>query len=151
MNRIVSWCVMCLVSVPLFCVHLWAGEQEYALSVAAMEENLDKVKELLQKGADPNFQNSRGNAVLIEVARAGFTPVAKLLLDHGAKVNLQDKRGMSALMEAAAKGNLDLTKILLEKGADLNLKSATGATALLHATTGGHAQVAEYLKSKGAK
>ncbi len=151
MKKIVFWHLMCLVSVTFLCCHVWAGEQEYALSVAAMEENLAKVKELLTKGADPNFQNGRGNAVLIEVARAGYTPVAKLLLDHGAKVNLQDKRGMTALMEASAKGNLELVKILVDKGADANLKSATGATALVFATTGGHAPVAEFLKSKGAK
>ena len=143
--------LMCLISVLFVCCIVWAGELEYALSVAAMEENLDKVKELLQKGADPNFQNCRGNTVLIEAVRTGHAAVAKLLLDHGVKTNLQDKRGMSALMEAAAKGNLELVKILLDKGADLNLRSATGTTALAFAITGGHAQVADLLKSKGAK
>ena len=73
-----------------------AGEPEYALSVAAMERNLDKIKELLKKGADPNSVNGRGTTVLLEVAGEGFLDVVKLLLDNGAKVDTQNKSGMNS-------------------------------------------------------
>lgn len=140
-----------LVLTTVFAVTAYSGELEYGLSVAAMEGDVNKVADLLKKGADPNFTNGRGVTVLLEVAGAGLNQVVQVLLENGAKINFQDKRGMTPLMEAASKGRLETVKILLDKGADVNLKSTTGATALAFAQLRGNAQVVELLKAKGAQ
>jgi hypothetical protein len=57
------------------CIHLSAGDLEYALSVAAMERNLDKIKELLNldvaRGEEKRAR-SEGYAVRSPLNLIGF-------------------------------------------------------------------------------
>jgi hypothetical protein len=137
--------------VLMLCSPVYSGELEYELSTAVVEEDSAKVKEILQKGVNLNYQNGTGITVLMESSKMGIAPLVELFLANGANVNLQDKTGMTALMQAASKGKDQVVKVLLDKGADVNLKSKTGATALTFATVGKHAKVIELLKSKGAQ
>ena len=54
---------------------------EYSLTVAAMEGEAGKVKELIGKGADVNTKDGKGNTVLIEAAREGHLDVVKMLVE----------------------------------------------------------------------
>ncbi|UYV71306.1 hypothetical protein LAZ67_8002567 [Cordylochernes scorpioides] len=67
----------------------------------AIEDNNPKeVRLLLEKGVDPNIQNSKGNTPLEEAAFKGHTEVARLLLDNGAEVNYVNSNEKTPLLIA---------------------------------------------------
>ena len=62
--------------------------EETALMMAAFQiqcDNLDFVKLLLDKGADPNIRDKNGETALSAAAESGCTPIVELLKAHGAK------------------------------------------------------------------
>jgi hypothetical protein len=120
-----------------------------ALIDAAFFGKVDKVRGLLDSGADINAKHSSGDRpVLFIVAgamqtsdvdyRANLLGVAKLLLQRGANPDAQTPIGKTALMLAAEAGDPELVELLLSKGANPSLKDASGHTALALAQTKGH-------------
>ena len=125
--------------------------KELFLAVRAGE--LEKVKELIENGADVN---AAGDEIFcrtplcfasdIEIAKlliengadvnanlGGIAPLhwagaqtAKLLIEHGADVNVRDGYGKTPLYYADA----ETAKVLIENGADVNAKSFYGHTSL---------------------
>ena len=61
--------------------------------------NIGRVRELLDRGADPNFRGSFGTA-LFEASHNGLTEMVRLLLDRGADPNIIDISGFTALSDA---------------------------------------------------
>lgn len=123
---------------------------------AAHAGDLDKVKQLIEAGADPNSREAGGMGVLLNfhpqvtkylleqganpdlqknenilpvlVGVSGFnTPCVKLMLDAGANPNIaSDHNGETALHHAAATSDIELVKMLLDAGADPNRKTRPG-------------------------
>jgi len=91
--------------------------------------NLEKVKELLNKGANPNATYN-GVPALIWAVYKGHTDIVALLLENGANINIQDKDGDTPLIVASIKGNEELIKLLLSKNCDLLITSKNGKSAL---------------------
>jgi hypothetical protein len=103
-----------------------------ALMRAAFAGDLELVKVLLAKGADPAIV-SKDNETVIEAAAAlGFIQgyqkgkpaaerldVIKLLVDLGADVNAADDYGITPLMAAANMGEVSIIQYLVDRGADL--------------------------------
>lgn len=86
------------------------------ITVAIRRQDLEMVRFLLSKGADPNDQYWIPNDTVL--ARAAYLPSLKivaLLLEHGANVQTSQ-----ALMGAAESGRVDSATILLDHGADIN-------------------------------
>jgi ankyrin repeat protein len=83
------------------------------------------VRLLLERGADPNVQDERGNTALIECAWDGDAALA--LVKHGANLNTQNKDGLTALINSVSP---DVARVLVENGADLHLRDEEGKTAL---------------------
>jgi ankyrin repeat protein len=118
------------------------------------------VKLLLDRGADPNTQQFRGQTALMWAAAEGHADVVALLLARGADPALstaastkQERRppgGMTALLFAARQGHLDTARALLEGGADLNQAGADNTTPLLIAVVNGHYDLASLLVERGA-
>ncbi len=88
------------------------------------------ITDLLQEGAEPNFQDAKGiSAFVWAVLRGKPLSSLKILLDNGADINLQDFEGNTALMYAI--GRFDSQpipasrqiKFLLKHGADLTIKN----------------------------
>lgn len=117
---------------------------------AVFDVDLEKVRELLDQGANPNAKDKNGDIILMIAARNGYTGIIKLLLDAGADPNAKDENGWTALMEAAYYGHTDMVKLLLDAGADVNAKDENGYTALMWASRYGHTDVVELLKQHGA-
>ena len=62
--------------------------------------NVDRVRDLLDRGADVNVRNHKGQTALHCAAKAGFTDVVALLLDRGADLNATDDDGRTPLAAA---------------------------------------------------
>lgn len=107
------------------------------LMVAANTGDLQRVKELIGRGADINAQDTFGWTALRYAARQKDAAIAKALIDLGADVNLSSKSGRSPLMSAVANRAANIAQLLVESGADVNAKNRDGLTAYDIASRGG--------------
>ena len=55
---------------------------------------LEKVRELLEGGVDPNTPNRHGGRPLHYVAALGYATIAEVLFKHGARSDLPDNMGI---------------------------------------------------------
>ena len=62
--------------------------------------NVQRVRDLLELGADVNVRNHKGQTALHCAAKAGFEPIVALLLERGADVNAKDYKGQTPLATA---------------------------------------------------
>lgn len=109
-----------------------AATLDHLLLVAAQQGNMQEVRSLLKRGANPNAANDDGNTftALMLAAREGHTDVIRLLLESGAKVDTTGAitvgvsgvaDSITALMNAAASGDTSTVEILLNHKADPNV------------------------------
>ena len=107
---------------------------------AALCGDLEVMRMLLAKGADPKIVTKDGTTALMAAAGVGYTEgfiqyrskeesmaAVKLLLELGADVNAQNEGGLTALHGAAHRAALDEIKLLVEHGANLTLESKPAA------------------------
>ena len=106
--------------------------------------DVNKIKRLIEEGADVNVKDNDGRSPLHYV---GSAVAAKLLIEAGADVNAKDNYEDSPLHQAVNKGNADLVKLLIEEGADVNAKGFAGRTPL-HIVR--HTAIAKLLVEAGA-
>ncbi len=89
-----------------------------ALGPATFYGNQELVLLLIEKGADPNFQNKAGYAALHTMVTSVYAnaELAKLLIKHGAKISLKNKAGKTPLMILQGRSMQDpeLKKVLSE-------------------------------------
>ena len=108
---------------------------------AVMTDNYNEVKNLLAKGADPNFVTSNqtdGTSTPFHSAiRRNKVNIVRCMLEYGADVNLVDEDGDSSLFSAVYKStDPEILNLLLESGANANHVNNAGNTALLHMLDG---------------
>ncbi|KAI9870358.1 MAG: hypothetical protein M1830_004341 [Pleopsidium flavum] len=122
-----------------------------ALCWAAMRQDVEHTKLLLENGANPNVTPEKGHTALQSAAQSGCYTCIELLLRAGAEVNYQGAAQMTALHIAAAKhDNVGIIRLLLQHGADINLKARLRVSALWFACTHGHLHTTKYLVEHGA-
>jgi len=122
-----------------------------ALSTAAREGDLARLRSLLDSGADPNQRDSHGNRPLIEAVAAGHADAARLLIAAGANPNLAALGGRTPLIEAAIGGHIEIARLLISAGADLDIAERSAGTALEAAERGGNTELAALLRRSGAR
>jgi hypothetical protein len=108
------------------------------LHVAAADDHLAIVKELVKRGASVDLQSSLGLTALVEAACRGHLSIVLVLLQQSANPNLQDIDGITALMAAADQGHEACVKALLRAKANTELLNKAGDTALRCAENQGH-------------
>jgi hypothetical protein len=72
---------------------------------------------LIEKGADPNAQDSFGETPLYILVSEGDLNSIKVLLEYGVDVNISDKNGITPLMKAKIIGRTDIAECLRQHGA----------------------------------
>src|SRR5262249_9239013 len=117
-----------------------SGNVNSDLIIAIDENDIEKVKSLLDKGADINTRNENGDtALMMAVNRTRDVKLVNLLLDKGADVNAKNnkndkyKLNQTALIYAAIYEETEIVKALLEKGADVNANNNYGYSPLIMA------------------
>jgi hypothetical protein len=134
MKKIMFLALMLLLSIAASGAVCFADVND-DMFMAAQRGDVEKVRLLLEKGANVNYKDTivLGHTPMTIAAAWGHTEVVKLLLDHGASVNQQNGDGVSALQCAASTSKSDMVKLLLDKGADVNHRDKVGRTPLFDA------------------
>ena len=149
-----------------------ANPTETVMMTCAWTGNVDAVKLLVTRGANPNAKETgRGQTALMWALDQKHLETARLLIEHGADVNAHSKNGFTPLLFAAKQGDLETIRMLLKAEAKVNdgtpLKNRPagrravasddgdpevpdGMTPLLMATVSGHEDVALLLLENGA-
>ncbi|WP_338602168.1 ankyrin repeat domain-containing protein [Sulfolobus tengchongensis] len=139
---------------------------EKELFEALEKKNVRKVRELLDRGVDPNIQYEHGLTPLHIASGLGHPNLVKLLLKYGANPNVQNvafpeikifgdiplpkNDGYTPLHFAVQGGYAKIIKILVKHGANLNTVSNNGLSPLHLATILGKVKVVETLLKLGA-
>jgi uncharacterized protein len=112
-------------------------------------DNARAVKDLLDRGFDPNAANAEGQVALYLALRDDAARVAEALLAHPQiRIDQTNAAGETPLMIAALKGRREWVRRLLDRGAQLN---RDGWTPLHYAASGPDAKpVVELLLERGA-
>lgn len=119
---------------------------------AALEGDLEMIRSLLDRGADPNVANEAGATALMW-AIPDLSKVSALL-EKGANPNARSKAGRTPLMIAASiYGATDVVKLLLDRGADPSGSSPSlfgGTTALTESAYAGDEATFKLLLERGS-
>ena len=95
------------------------------IDLAIQAGNVNKIRFLLDAGADISYRNSDGYDILINAMYGrdikqdkNLLPILNLLIEKGVEVNGVSSYGESALKVAYRHGRFDAVKLLLDSGAD---------------------------------
>ncbi len=138
----------CLEAVAVLRKH---GAQNKGLSInifiAARYFGLDKVKEVLESGADVNCESGDGYTALHLAVSRGNKELTDLLLARGAEIEVYESHNlMTPFYCAVMNGHKDIAELLLSKGADINTDDLHGNTPL-HSISS--VEMARWLLEKG--
>lgn len=79
-----------------------------------VENNLEKVKWLFNKGSKVNTVNNFGNTPLSEAAGLGYKEMCQFLIEKGADHKIRDENGDTALSQAAISDEVAVVNLLLD-------------------------------------
>ena len=116
---------------------------------AAIENNTDKLIQLLQQGADPNQANGRGDRAIMFASWFGNIEMLEALVESGADVNVRSLYQDPPLMWATMSKKMDAVRFLVKNGADIHLKSQFQITVLMEAAGAGHREMVDYYVDHG--
>jgi hypothetical protein len=90
-----------------------------ALGLLVRKDDPAAVRMLLERGANANVTDARGNSALIGAAASEFeqADIVDALLEHGAEVNAVNRDGATALTFARQRGTTRVVDALLKAGA----------------------------------
>lgn len=119
-------------------------QSETPLMLAAITNQLDWTKKLIDKGADVN---QPGWTPLHYAATSGNIEIMRLLIENHAYLDAASPNGTTPLMMAAHYGTSMSTKLLLEEGADPRIKNQLGLTALAFARQAKKPESVQYIEA----
>jgi ankyrin repeat protein len=109
--------------------------QDYHLNSILQEAiqnkpNSEIITKLLERGANPNLQNNKGENSLMTAIEWDKSNIIPILLQYDADPNLQDNQGQNSLIFAIKHYNFDAIPMLLESGANFLIKNKDNQNAL---------------------
>ncbi len=108
--------VISLILISAFC--FTQGQINESLIKAVKKNDLNLIKQLLEKGADINTRDNMGHTPLMIAARNGNYHTVKFLLTKKPDVNARNKRGANALFLTNGVDNYKIVGLLKEAGSD---------------------------------
>jgi uncharacterized protein len=130
-------------------VSLAQAEDAVLFFRAVNVDNALTVRELLDKGLDPNTLSEKGQYPLFLAMREASFKVAEVLLAQpGLRIDAANGAGETALMMAALRGHVDWVRRLLDRGAALERQ---GWTPLHYAASGEGTGAVALLLERGAR
>jgi ankyrin repeat protein len=120
------------------------------LSNAIIANDAERVKFLVEKGADVNAPDLQGWTPLQNAARQRKDQMIKTLIDLGADPNRADGSGMTPLIAAAMRDHVPSIKALVENGADIEQPGSQGYRPLALAIAESKYEAAKSLMEGGA-
>jgi ankyrin repeat protein len=118
------------------------------LTIAVMQGQEERVKELISQGADINARFVQSRTMLHIAVINGNDKGVLLLLNNGALIDARDENGWTPLHVAAGAGfprrsrSQNMIKVLLDHGADVNVKDNKGLAPLYYAIARGLEDIA---------
>ena len=124
---------------------------EAPVADAAMREDADAVRALLDTGGDVNAAHGDGMTGLHWAAHHGAPEIVGLLLDAGADIEMTTRLGGHTPLHVASRaGQASTVSVLLGAGAAANARTTTGATPLHFAAAAGNVDTVTALLDHGA-
>jgi ankyrin repeat protein len=120
------------------------------LSNAIIANDSERVKFLVEKGADVNAPDLQGWTPLQNAARQRKDEMIKTLIELGADPNRPAADGMTPLIAAAMRDHVPSIKMLVEKGADVEQPGPQGYRPLALAIAESKYEAAKALMENGA-
>src|SRR5208283_58310 len=120
--------------------------------IAVCQGTWKEVKDLLARGANPNYNDGNTFNVLSRAVFGRRGDIAKHLIDHGADLNQRNDDGTTPLLMAGFWHGewLQLIIFLLNRGADINAVDRDGSTLLIQAIRWRRYGQARFLIERGA-
>ena len=122
----------------------------------ASDGNIQKVRHLLDKGANINFKSEllsgqreqrrgSGSPPLLWAASKGHAHVVEELLHRGADVETRNRLGSTALLCAAVGGHWHVVKLLMEHGGNPRVENLRGISPMTIARSAGRKDMADLI------
>jgi beta-lactamase regulating signal transducer with metallopeptidase domain len=127
-----------------------ADPLEVALMEAAGRGDLQKMQQLLDRGAKADAAVPGDGSPLIAAARKGRLEAMERLIAAGADVNRGVEGDGSPLINAAQEGHLEAVRLLLDRGADIDRGVSGDGNPLIMAAGDGRLEVVRLLLDRGA-
>ena len=108
---------------------------------AALKGNVQAVKSMIKRGADPSLTDYKGWNMLHFAAEGGDTDIISLIHTHLPNIESKTGEGNTPLIVAAFCGKFHAVKWFLEKGATVACEDKRGWNTLHHAAQGGDTDV----------
>lgn len=102
------------------------AEKNFQLLEAALKNQINKIEQWYEIGANIDGQAEDGATPLIIAVENKNSSAAKKLLELGANPNISDDNGFFPLLLAIEREDLNLVESLINAGADVNKKGAKG-------------------------
>ncbi|XP_036129341.1 2-5A-dependent ribonuclease [Molossus molossus] len=124
----------------------------HLLIKAVKEENRELVQQLLEEGADVNFQEETGGwSPLHNAVQNDSEDMVSLLLRYGADPGLRKRNGATPFIIAGIVGNVRLLQLFLSEGAGVDEHDRHGFTAFMEAAAYGRVGALRFLHDSGAQ
>jgi len=115
------------------------------LHMAALNNNIEVTRILLNVDANINCQNKINNTPLHNAVWNDSTEVVHILIGSGADLNIQGNNGRTPLYIAAFNNNIKISRMLIDAKAKLDIQNNNGETALYAAVFGNYIEIAQLL------
>lgn len=141
-GRIVSLCVFVFI---LKASSLALASDVDALTAAVEAKDFERVKAIVEAGADVSGKDSRGWFPLLKASSVGDVKIMAYLVEQGADVNATTSRHNTPLILAASRDHFEAVMWLVKKKAYVHQRNRSGQTARSAAVANGSEEIAALL------